>query len=410
MPADRRRLQEFHSSIAGFQLTPKYTAHFKRVFVDGKSTFTASRIEMLMMALPFALRDLIPQEIEFIKQAIRTRQVDAVDGRMPEPPEDPCPDIVNCLACFLDWYMMARLLLFPMDDTPELQRRAFVMKGELQRVFPEKTGEVAAWNFPKMHSTEKTGPQIMTFATTPFTDTNTFEAAHRPNIKAYSGNSNGKDQYKIIAGHHDRVASLTTLKKCVSRHAKFLSRGKESDSESSSQGDDDDDDDICTDPLTSRPCEMAARLPLLEMTYDIKALRREPLSLGLKGSGRQRIVLAACKPGAPAPSNRGKASGTKFLYNHAVEFPNLKFLPAQLAHFAYEYLRSSLGLEDLPEAERDINGVLDNCLLRDSDGADIFTFGGMAIRSQHHKGTVRMRARPFASDKFFGRNPQVYTR
>jgi hypothetical protein len=297
-----------------------------------------------------------------------------------------------------------------MEDTPELQRRAFVMKRELQRVFPEKTGEISKWNFPKMHSPEKTGPQIVTFATTPFTDTNMFEAAHKTNIKAFSGNSNGKDQYKIIAGHHDRAASLTTLKRCVSRHARFLSRDKESDSGSSSYSDDDDTDDICIDPLTSRPCEMAARLPLLERTYEVKALRREPLSLGTKRMGLQRIVIAACKPGAPAPSQRGKASGTKFLYKHAVEFPNLKFLPAQLGHFAYEYLRSSLCLEDLPEAERDINGVLEGCLERESDGADIFTFGGIAVRSLHQKGTVRVRARPFTSDKFFGRNPQVYAR
>ena len=76
---------------------------------------------------------------------------------MPEPPEDPCPDIVNCLAYFLEWYMMARLLLFPLDETPELQRREFVIKRELQRVSPEKSGEIAAWNFPKMHSPEKRG-------------------------------------------------------------------------------------------------------------------------------------------------------------------------------------------------------------------------------------------------------------
>ena len=88
----------------------------------------------------------------------------------------------------------------------------------------------------------------------------------------------------------------------------------------------------------------------------------------------------------------------------------MRFLPAQLGHFAYEYLGSKLGLEVLPEAERDINGVLDSCLVRDRDGADIFTFGGIAIRSLHHKGTVRVRSRPFASDKFFERNPQVFAR
>jgi len=309
--------------------------------------------------------------------------------------------------------MMARLLKFPVDETPELQRRAFVMKRELQRVFPEKSGEIAKWNFPKMHSPEKTGGQIVMFAASPYTETNSFESAHKPLIKAMSGNSNGKDQLMIIANHHDRASGLSQIKHACYRHTKFLSRGNESDSGTSSEGDDGD-DDILTDPHTSRPCEMAARMPLWDMTFDVKALRREPFSFGKKGKGLQRIITAACKAGAPqaAYTNRGKGSGsgTKFSYNYSEEYPDLKFIHAQLGHFAYEYLRSSLGLEDLQESERDINGVLDSCLVRDSDGADLFTFGGIAIRSLNHRGTVRVRSRPFPSDQFFGRNPQVNAR
>ena len=67
-----RRLQEYQSSYAGFQLTPKYTAHFKRVFLEGRSTFTASRLELLMIALPSVLRDLILQEIE-LSAGVRIR-------------------------------------------------------------------------------------------------------------------------------------------------------------------------------------------------------------------------------------------------------------------------------------------------------------------------------------------------
>jgi hypothetical protein len=68
------------------------------------------------------------------------------------------------------------------------------------------------------------------------------------------------------------------------------------------------------------------------------------------------------------------------------------------------------GLDYVPEDERDVHAVLDRCLVRDADGADIFTFGGIAIRSEHHKGTVRVRSRPFVSDPFRGRNPQVYAK
>jgi len=56
----------------------------------------------------------------------------------------------------------------------------------------------------------------------------------------------------------------------------------------------------------------------------------------------------------------------------------------------------------LPEKERDIDGVLNTYLVRDSD---IFTFGGIALRSDAFQGTVRVRARPL--DTFHGTNPQV---
>jgi len=243
-----------------------------------------------------------------------------------------------------------------------------------------------------------------------------FEAGHKPNIKDLSGNSNGKDQFITISKFHDRASNLSLLKQAASRHRKFQSRGKESDDSGSSSDDfDDDDDDILTDQLTSRPCEMAAKMPLWDMTSDVKSLRREPFSFGSKGKGRQRIILAACKAGAPPArpqANQGKTSesGGKWVYNFADENPDLRYLPVQLGHFAYEYLRSSLGLPDLPEAERDINGVLERCLVREADGADIITFGGVAIRNLHTKGTVRVRSRPFPSDKFFGRNPQVFAR
>ena len=121
--------------------------------------------------------------------------------------------------------------------------------------------------------------------------------------------------------------------------------------------------------------------------------------------GRQRLLLSTCKPGTTArsqSSSKGKAPAPKFVYNPAVDKPELRYLPAQLGHFCYEYLQNSLGLPDVPEAERDINGVLERCLVRDSDGTDIHAIGGIAIRSHRHKGTVRVRARPFGSERSTG--------
>ena len=64
------RLQHFHSSHAGFQLTSKYTAHFKHVFLHGNGTFTACRMVMLMPAIIFVLLDLLKPEIEIIRREL----------------------------------------------------------------------------------------------------------------------------------------------------------------------------------------------------------------------------------------------------------------------------------------------------------------------------------------------------
>ena len=291
-----------------------------------------------------------------------------------------------------------------MSQTPELQRKYRAMKREVKRVFPSKSGQQHGWKFPKMHSPTHKGSEILSHGSTPYTDTQMFEAGHKPNVKSLSGSSNGRDQFRIVAQFHTRSSTLAQLKAANGRHTRSLSRGLEESESSSSDADDaaDENDDLLTNEHTSRPCEMAAKLPLLEMSYDLSVLHREPFSLGPQNWGIQRLVLAACNLGAPA-SGRDQAS--RFSYKYAQQFPSLRFLPVQLGHFAYEYLGRRLGLDALPEADRDIDGVLNTCLVRDHDQCDIFTFGGIRIRSDHHKGTVRIRVRPL--DTFHGTNPQV---
>jgi hypothetical protein len=87
----------------------------------------------------------------------------------------------------------------------------------------------------------------------------------------------------------------------------------------------------------------------------------------------------------------------------------LKYLPTQLAHYAYEYLLQQVSLEDLPEGRCDLDSVLKNCLDPDTDRCYIYTsgFGCMTIRSDHWLGTVCVRARPFADDMFHWSIQQV---
>ena len=201
---------------------------------------------------------------------------------------------------------------------------------------------------------------------------------------------------------HNQSSILSELKHALVRQeSRILRAAESSSSDSESEIDCEvDDDDLLIDEVTSRPCELAMRMPLWDMTYDLDALHREPFCLGQGGRGQHRIILAACKQGASGHS--GKPS---FRYRFAEELPSLRFLGTQLAHFAYEFLGEQLGLDPLvPEEERDIARAL-SFLEPDNDKCDIFTFGGLAIRSSHHKGTVRVRARPF--DSFHGKYPQV---
>ena len=135
------RLQHFHSSHAGFQHTSKYTAHFKHVFLHGKGTFTAVRMVMLMPAIILVLSDLLKPGIEIIRRELpnmpsRAQNTIRSDGSLGRHG--------GGLEQFLDWFIKARSMLFPMEEAPELQELARLMKELLQRHFPQKSGEKMA--------------------------------------------------------------------------------------------------------------------------------------------------------------------------------------------------------------------------------------------------------------------------
>ena len=100
-----------------------------------------------MPAIIFVLRDLLKTELEII-----SRELPIVTGRakIPSNLRDPWKDMVEALSSFLDWFIKARSMLFPMEDAPVLQELTPSMKDLLQLHFPEKSGEKSAvpWNFP----------------------------------------------------------------------------------------------------------------------------------------------------------------------------------------------------------------------------------------------------------------------
>ena len=193
------------------------------------------------------------------------------------------------------------MIHLPLSQVPELQRRQEVFRAEFKRVFPEKSGEINTWNFPKFHGPEHKGGETAAFGTSLFTDGSLFETGHKRNVKSISGVNNRKHQFMCVSGFHERDALLMELKQAMSRESKRL---HDEDSDSSS---DDEDDDLLTDDTTSRPCELAVRMPLWSMIFDSGALHREVSAAGVNNAGRQRMVCTAL-----SCTEAGQRSADKF--------------------------------------------------------------------------------------------------
>ena len=116
------------------------------MLLGGKGTFTAGGMQLLILrlALPFALSDLLGQEIALLRRELRKTRT---TGLM-----DPSKDMVQALNRFLNWFVLvARQIMIPVADVPELQRKDSKMKEALQCVYPKKSGEkfFTPWNISK---------------------------------------------------------------------------------------------------------------------------------------------------------------------------------------------------------------------------------------------------------------------
>ena len=121
-----KRLQHFQSSHAGFQLTSKYTAHFKHVFLHGKGTFTAGSTLMLMPAIIFVLLDLLTPELEIIRCEISGQnRIKARTTQSSGSLERYCRGVEQISTT-------ARRILFPLLEAPALQKKVRLMKEELK--------------------------------------------------------------------------------------------------------------------------------------------------------------------------------------------------------------------------------------------------------------------------------------
>ena len=134
-------------------LSTDYAAHFHDIYIDGKENakMTGDRMKMLMLTIPFMVRDLIAPEVKLINAAIDNAKPGSRLHGLPHV-SDPSNDVVEVLIQCMEWNIASRQSLIPEAELPDLQQKAVDLLDLLQRNLPDKTGEKAKWNFEKAHS------------------------------------------------------------------------------------------------------------------------------------------------------------------------------------------------------------------------------------------------------------------
>jgi hypothetical protein len=173
-------------------MSTDYAAHFHDIYIDGKehAKMTGDRMKMLMLTLPFMVRDLIAPEVSTYQYipvhtstysyilvhtstyqyilvctsmyCIVTRfyQVQLINSAIDKAKKgsylhglphvaDPSTEVQEVLIACMNWNMDTRKSKIPEADLPGLQQKAVDLLDLLQKNLPDKTGEKAKWNFEK---------------------------------------------------------------------------------------------------------------------------------------------------------------------------------------------------------------------------------------------------------------------
>jgi hypothetical protein len=139
-------------------------------------------MKMLMLTLPFMVRDLIAPEVhsalyhdilsitmyilsitKYILTCTLIYQVKlintAIDNakgssrlRGLQHVADPSAEVVEVLIQCMEWNIATRQSRIPEEELPELHDKAVALLDLLQQNLPDKTGEKGRWNFEKAHS------------------------------------------------------------------------------------------------------------------------------------------------------------------------------------------------------------------------------------------------------------------
>lgn len=273
------RLASVRAEESCLTLTPEFAEHFLKVYAEGRSSFTGARMNNLMLVLPYIIRDIAGPERALINAAIRAAAPgDPLHGM--ESVEDPCVAIVNCLLTFMSWYLLIRRRELSVDDVAETLDRGRGMMESLKATFPEKSGEIQAWNFGKFHDILHLPLNIILWGWIETTSGQSGEGAHRELLKALAGCVNNKQVFMQFLRFWERLEQLARSQLEVPSDA-------ESDSDADARQQD---DTSSSQPVTV--CELAVRCPLFFMALHRQHLHYRSSSVRIKGSrlsGRQHF-------------------------------------------------------------------------------------------------------------------------
>jgi hypothetical protein len=102
----------------------------------------------MLQSLPFLLKDLVKEEVEFINQTLINSQDPAVRLVV-----DPTPEIQIVLTAFMDWYNHLRQPMLTVEDLKELGTKTWRVQFACKQVFPSKSGVRGTLEAKNVYST-----------------------------------------------------------------------------------------------------------------------------------------------------------------------------------------------------------------------------------------------------------------
>jgi hypothetical protein len=352
------------------------------VYQNKSANFSGRRMHLLMLALPFALRDLTFPEIEDITSQI-AKPWHRLHDRVVVPPVDPSRKILEALYTFMEWYLTVRMPEIGVSKLLSLFDSGDELVETLKRVFPDRDGKETGWKIGKCHDIVHVAQNIALFGWSENTSGEWGEHSHIDLLKCLAKLTNNKDIFSQLASWHDRAGQLQQELQAESNHT-----GSEGNADDSQQ------QSWCRTKGNS-PCELAVTYPLLHAAMHFKDLK---YSIGSNKKGKGRYILDV----RALPADRVPQ------LDLVKEHPMLNHLPTALGVFAFDFLQNKLGLNQQQEPTvAQANEVLTNNMI----DTKLRTFACLTLKLPGCQGVQRIRSFPFGpNDLFHGRNrrPTVF--